>query len=61
MIAHRLSTIRQADKIIVLEQGVVAEEGPHDALLRNDGPYAALYRVQFPDAPDAAPALSGTH
>jgi len=56
MIAHRLSTIRQADKIIVLERGVVAEEGPHDMLLRNNGPYAALYRVQFPDAPDAAPA-----
>ena len=61
MIAHRLSTIRQADKIIVLEQGVVAEEGPHDVLLRNNGPYAALYRVQFPDAPDAAPAAPGTH
>ena len=61
MIAHRLSTIRQADKIIVLEQGVVAEEGPHDVLLRNNGPYAALYRVQFPDAPDAAPATAGTN
>jgi len=61
MIAHRLSTIRQADKIIVLEQGVVAEEGPHDVLLRNGGPYAALYRVQFPDAPDAAPAAPKTN
>ena len=61
MIAHRLSTIRQADKIIVLEQGVVAEEGPHDVLLRNNGPYAALYRVQFPDAPDAAPAAPETN
>ena len=53
MIAHRLSTIRQADKIIVLEAGRIAEEGAHDALMRNDGPYAALYRIQFPDAPDA--------
>ncbi|MEP7275986.1 MAG: ATP-binding cassette domain-containing protein [Betaproteobacteria bacterium] len=53
MIAHRLSTIRQADKIIVLEGGRVAEEGPHEALMRRNGPYAALYRIQFPDAPDA--------
>ncbi len=54
MIAHRLSTIRQADKIIVLEAGKVAEEGSHEVLMRNNGPYAALYRVQFPDAPEAA-------
>jgi ABC-type multidrug transport system fused ATPase/permease subunit len=53
MIAHRLSTIRKADKIIVLEGGKVAEVGSHDVLMRNNGPYAALYRVQFPDAPDA--------
>ena len=53
MIAHRLSTIRQADKIIVLEAGKVAEEGTHDVLMQRNGPYAALYRVQFPDAPDA--------
>ena len=53
MIAHRLSTIRQADKIIVLEAGKVAEEGAHDVLMQRNGPYAALYRVQFPDAPDA--------
>jgi subfamily B ATP-binding cassette protein MsbA len=56
MIAHRLSTIRQADKIIVLEAGKVAEEGTHDVLMQHNGPYAALYRVQFPDAPDAGAA-----
>ena len=59
MIAHRLSTIRQADKILVLEGGKVVEEGTHEALMRNNGPYAALYRVQFPDAPDANAAPPG--
>ena len=51
MIAHRLSTIREADKIIVLKEGVVAEEGTHDELMKHGGAYAELYRAQFPDAP----------
>jgi subfamily B ATP-binding cassette protein MsbA len=53
-IAHRLSTIRDADKILVLKDGVVAEEGMHAELLAKDGVYAALYRAQF-ETP-AAPA-----
>ena len=46
-IAHRLSTVRNADKIIVLDDGTVAEEGTHEQLLMRDGLYAELYRIQF--------------
>jgi len=50
-IAHRLSTIRNCDKILVLKEGVVAEEGTHDELLALGRVYADLYRAQFEASP----------
>jgi ABC-type multidrug transport system fused ATPase/permease subunit len=47
MIAHRLSTIRDADKIIVLKDGVVAEQGSHEELIKQGGVYAELYHIQY--------------
>ncbi len=50
VVAHRLSTVRHADRIWVLDQGVVREAGTHDELVAADGAYAALWRVQTGDA-----------
>lgn len=47
VIAHRLSTIRKADKIIVLDKGVIMEMGTHDELLQSGGFYAQLHAMQF--------------
>ncbi|MEO8350099.1 MAG: ABC transporter ATP-binding protein [Chthoniobacteraceae bacterium] len=58
-IAHRLSTIRDADKIVVLKGGYVAEEGTHDELVRRNEIYAELYRIQAGSTPPVeAPAKS---
>ncbi|MBP1988314.1 ABC transporter ATP-binding protein [Halolamina salifodinae] len=46
VIAHRLSTIKDADRIVVMEEGQVAETGSHDELLRQDGDYAKLWGMQ---------------
>jgi subfamily B ATP-binding cassette protein MsbA len=58
MIAHRLSTIRDADKIVVLKDGIVAEEGTNDELIARGGVYAELHRIQYETAP-AAPGAPG--
>jgi ATP-binding cassette subfamily B protein len=47
IIAHRLSTIKDADRILVIEDGKIAEEGSHASLLRNQGHYYELYTSQF--------------
>jgi ATP-binding cassette, subfamily B, multidrug efflux pump len=47
IIAHRLSTIRDVDRILVLKRGSLVESGSHDELLRADGLYASLYKLQL--------------
>jgi len=56
VIAHRLSTIRNADRIVVLSQGRVLEEGRHEALLAKGGEYARLYRIH--EREDEEPAAA---
>ncbi len=55
LIAHRLSTVRRADRIVVMDNGAIAEQGAPGDLLRRDGPYRRLYALQFhgpvPEAP----------
>ncbi len=50
VIAHRLSTIRDADLILVMEDGAIVEQGTHDELLGREGAYARLYEAQFSQA-----------
>ncbi|EWC61026.1 Lipid A export ATP-binding/permease protein MsbA [Actinokineospora spheciospongiae] len=54
VIAHRLSTIRAADRILVVEDGHVVEQGTHDTLLAANGRYATLYRTQYAKSTTAA-------
>ena len=47
VIAHRLSTIIDSDRILVMEQGSIIEQGTHEELLTKQGAYASLYNSQF--------------
>jgi len=49
VIAHRLSTVRRADRIVVLENGTIADIGPHEELMKKFGTYRRLYELQFVD------------
>ncbi len=56
-IAHRLSTVKDADTILVMDDGEIVERGSHDELLAADGQYATLWSAQAGDRERAAKAL----
>lgn len=52
VIAHRLSTVRNADQVLVIDEGKIVEKGTHETLIEQDGLYAELYRRQFYQPPE---------
>jgi subfamily B ATP-binding cassette protein MsbA len=59
VIAHRLSTVRRADRIVVIENGTIADIGRHEELMKKLGTYRRLYELQFSDA-DSPKAVAET-
>jgi len=57
VIAHRLSTIQKADKVLVIDDGRIAEQGTHEELLAANGLYAELYRTQFSHTSEPSPPV----
>jgi ATP-binding cassette, subfamily B, bacterial MsbA len=57
VIAHRLSTVRRADRIVVIENGAIADIGTHEELMMRLGTYRRLYELQFANA-DAPKAVA---
>jgi ATP-binding cassette subfamily B multidrug efflux pump len=47
MVSHRVSTVKDADKIVILDKGMIAEEGTHDELIKLNGLYAGIYNRQL--------------
>ena len=59
VIAHRLSTVRKADRIVVMRDGRIVDQGTHEELLDREGLYRQLYRLQFADTDADAINLAG--
>ncbi|PHR12597.1 MAG: ABC transporter [Sphingopyxis sp.] len=57
VIAHRLATVRSADRIIVMEEGRIVEQGDHDSLIAQNGLYARLAELQFSSAETSRPKI----
>jgi ATP-binding cassette subfamily B protein len=58
VIAHRLATVRSADRIIVMEEGRIVEQGDHDSLSAKNGLYARLAELQFSSAEASRPRIA---